>query len=366
MKAVAVVDLQFGSTGKGLIAALLGLSGFRNMTFDAAVTNWGPNAGHTAVYNDGEKVVRTMLANSVHRGTVQKVFIGPGSVIDIEALHREAEFTRATGKGFFVFVHENAAVVTPDMRASESVHNRIGSTQKGAGAAAMAKMMRDPNSKCLAQHFKEVIDVSGLINVVCHQDYLIELRRCRNVLIEGCQGYSLGYSSGFWPYVTSRECTTAQLLADTLIAPFELERVVGVMRTYPIRVANRLNTEGEMVGWSGPPYPDQREIKFEDIGQPVEFTTVTKLPRRIFTLSADQVAQAIVTNGVTDLFMNFVNYWPKDEQHERASKFMDELDIWLAGYGGNYVPIRWMGLGPKTSDVHTYASFENMRGGSNV
>lgn len=364
MKAVAVVDLQFGSTGKGLIASKLSLEGYNGRLFDAAVTNWGPNAGHTAVYEDGEKVVRTMLANSVFRGSVRKVFIGPGSMVNISALLAEVKDTYdRTNRDFSVYVHEHAAVVTEAARASETVHNRIGSTQKGAGAAAINKMMRDNEVPCLAKHFKHEIDhcvgefLSATVRVVSHYEYMMMLMACDFVLMEGCQGYSLGYSSGFWPYVTSRECTTTQLAADTLVPHNCITAVIGTARTFPIRVANRYQN-GAMVGFSGPGYHDQSETSFEDIGVPTEYTTVTLLPRRVFTYSPTQVAQACVANGVTDVFLNFCNYLIFG-QSDVVRIIRDTHRATEALYPGFKPYFRWLGYGPKPTDVLTYWSQEN-------
>lgn len=325
--AVAIVDLQFGSTGKGNLAAYLGLNGMKDgrdsIKFNAAATNWGPNAGHTAVYPDGEKVVRTMLANSVHRGTVNTVFIGPGSAINIGALADECRQTRDTGKKFKVFVHEHTPVVRDKNREAEKVLNRIGSTQKGTAEAWIDRMRRDPEDEaCIAKGNLHGLEGIDEVSVVSHDRYLELLSGAGAVLLEGCQGYSLGLSSGFWPHVTGRECTVAQLLADTLMSPAALYHTIGTARTFPIRVANRFDSNGEMVGWSGPCYSDQHEIQFGDIGQPVEYTTVTKLPRRIFTFSYKQIKEAVWANGVDDIFMNFMNYIP-DAANQQA--FLDEL-----------------------------------------
>ena len=366
MKAVAIVDLQFGSTGKGLLAAYLGLNGHNHTPFDAVATNWGPNAGHTAVYEDGEKVVRTMLANSVHRGPISKVFIGPGSVINVPALMAEVYDTAKTGKPFMVFIHEHAAVVREEDRAAETVHNRIGSTQKGAGQALVNKINREPGSSCLAKHFSNHINslhgphLDVEIKVLGHRDYLTELNKCKLVLLEGCQGYSLGYSSGFWPYVTSRECTSAQLLTDTLVAPSQLIDTYGVFRSFPIRVANRMNAAGEMVGYSGPGYPGQKETTFEAIGQAIEFTTVTKLPRRVFEFSELQVADAIMANGVTRLFFNFINYYPEEMRYVMARSAIDAvfgtLSIEYDIKPGHSYRVQ-VGTGPRVDDVHYWDKF---------
>jgi hypothetical protein len=127
------------------------------------------------------------------------------------------------------------------------------------------------------------------------------LREAEHVIVEGAQGYGLSMYHGFYPYTTSRDVSVWQILADCGI-PHDLLptvmdlpdiTVIGTCRTYPIRVANRFDTHGTQVGYSGPCYDDQLEISFEEIGQKVELTTVTKLPRRIFTFSEKQITEAV-------------------------------------------------------------------------
>lgn len=356
MIAVACVDLQFGSTGKGLMAAYLGERGYFNnrphheasrIEFTAVATNWGPNAGHTSVYPDGHKCVRTMLSNAVHRGTPRRQYIGPGSAINFDAIAKELCDTMEHGNpDLQIFIHENTAVVRPEHAELEKRHNRIGSTQKGTAEAWVAKMNRDPDDPCIARYYKGGLFEGGMgvINIVSHAEYLDRLYAEDAVLLEGCQGYSLGISSGFWPYVTARECTAMQLMADTLIPYDSLLAVVGCARTYPIRVANRYDLDGKLVGFSGPCYPDQIETSFADIGQPVELTTVTKLPRRIFTFSYQQIREAVAVNGCNEIFMNFMNYIPTADGH---AYFVRSVNSYISPYGA----IRYLGYGPSVNDV---------------
>jgi len=119
--------------------------------------------------------------------------------------------------------------------------------------------------------------------------------------------------------------------------------VIGTCRTYPIRVANRFDTHGTQVGYSGPCYDDQLEISFEEIGQKTELTTVTKLPRRIFTFSCKQIEEAIEYNGAREIFLNFVNY----------CRFEDEVrDIVQSIERVPNTYVRWIGLGPEYKDVY--------------
>ena len=56
-----ILDLQFGSTGKGLLAGYLA----EKVEPDTVVTAWAANAGHTYINAAGEKFVHTMLANAI-------------------------------------------------------------------------------------------------------------------------------------------------------------------------------------------------------------------------------------------------------------------------------------------------------------
>ena len=56
-----LVDGQFGSTGKGLLASYLAEKAWdEGIDFDIVVTSAGPNSGHT-FYHKGEKIVLKML-----------------------------------------------------------------------------------------------------------------------------------------------------------------------------------------------------------------------------------------------------------------------------------------------------------------
>jgi len=176
------------------------------------------------------------------------------------------------------------------------------------------------------------------------------------VLVEGAQGYGLSMYHGFYPYTTSRDVSLWQILADCGI-PHDLLptvmdlpdiTVVGTCRTYPIRVANRFDTHGTQVGYSGPCYDDQLEITFEEIGQKTELTTVTKLPRRIFTFSRKQIGEAIEYNGAREIFLNFVNYCKTEEEVQDIVESIERSPNTL---------VRWIGLGPEYKDVYSMPQF---------
>ena len=338
-----VVDLQYGSTGKGLIVGYLA----EKEGPDTVITAWAPNAGHTYIDRDGRKFVHTHLANGIVSPYIRQLLLGPGSLINPQQLLEEIEACKdiIKEKGIRILIHPHAAIVTERHIEEEAgPMTKIGSTKKGVGAAMIQRIRRNPDDQNVAAYCEAL---KGY--VVTTQDYTNALNTAREVLVEGAQGYGLSMYHGFYPYTTSRDVSTWQILADCGIPASKVHnswgqsvlRVVGTCRTYPIRVANRFDEEGKQVGYSGPTYPDQMEIAFTDIGQPVELTTVTKLPRRIFTFSRAQIYEAIQYNGVKEVFLNFANYVREERELINIMQAIEDSGA----------KIVWVGTGPTYHDV---------------
>ena len=343
MRNVTVVcDMQFGSTGKGLIAGYLA----ERDKPDTVVTAWSMNAGHTYIDRSGRKFVHCMLANGIVSPNLRRVLIGPGSQIGLTKLFEEILQCRDLLGDARILIHEHACIIQDRHVLQEGgTMTAIGSTKKGCGAAMIEKILRNPKDRIIAKDFRAEVDRFAEdhdinIMVVSGVVYALAMDKAQEVLVEGAQGYSLGINSGFYPYTTSRECTPAQILTDCAIPARWLTKIVGTMRTYPIRVANRFDEEGNMVGWSGPYYPDQKEITFDDLGQPIELTTVTRLPRRIFTFSQKQTSEAIRAIQPDEIFLNFVNYCKPDEFTQIFNTIRDA--------GGK---VKYLGHGATVQDV---------------
>ncbi len=314
-----ITDLQYGSTGKGLIAGWLA----KRVLPDTLIIAWSPNAGHTFIDDKGKKFVNTALPNGIVADSVKRILIGPGSVINPDSLMAEMQLYCLYLDGVEILIHENAAVVTQEHRDEEAGGMfKIGSTMKGVGAAVIEKIRRNPESNIIARDALVSTPLEGY--VVSAQQYNDALDKAEVAILEGAQGFSLSINQGFYPYTTSRDCTTHQLLSDCAIPRNHTGNmsVIGCARTYPIRVANRFDADGKMVGTSGPCYDDQREMGWDELGMEPELTTVTQLPRRIFTFSRQQLKEAIRMNGVGTLFLNFVNYINMDKNPDK----MHELD----------------------------------------
>ncbi len=340
-----IVDLQFGSTGKGAIAGYMA----NRHSYDVAISANMPNAGHTFIDSIGHKFVQKVLPSALASKT-QIAMLAPAAVFSMEQLVKELDFLEDAGyKGKQVYIHEHATLLTDDHRLEERVnrpgspdlnsYELIGSTQQGSAAALMHKIRRDMNHNPTAgarYGLASLDEYGNRVAIISHAQYLHTLKEAGRVLVEGSQGYSLGLNAGFYPYCTSRDCTTARLLADCLVPPTAVNRVIGTARTYPIRVG----------GTSGPGYPDQQELSWEQVGRPEERTTVTNRVRRVFTFSDMQIAEAIQQSAPTEIFLNFCNYQTQQET-ALLTRVIDDMCAEINGYGR----VAYLGHGATINDI---------------
>jgi adenylosuccinate synthase len=118
--------------------------------------------------------------------------------------------------------------------------------------------------------------------IIKHRDWRTLILSCREILLEGSQGWSLSLNGPFYPYVTTRDCTPARFMSDAMVPLNLLNKVYGVMRVFPIRVG------GDSGGW----YPGQMELTWDELGLDAEYTTTTKKIRRVATFSHEQIEEA--------------------------------------------------------------------------
>lgn len=348
--AYVLVDGQFGSTGKGLLAGVLAIHGAGAITH--CTTNAGPNSGHTAYlspidydWEEGAKekkiVTQQVPVASAFlslMGYANKTLINAGAIIDVEQLGREVTEWLTPRE---VFIHPNAAVIsTDDIKADKAVVARIAGTGKGTGPALQAKIGRDIKAVAHTVFGLQLPPRAEGEKDRTWDDFWDWTRDV--VFVETAQGFSLGLNSKFYPNVTSRECTVMQALADARIPAQMLNKVVACFRTFPIRVGN--SPEG---GYSGDYYPDQKEITFADIGQPEELTTVTKRVRRLFTWSRVQFRECVAANRPDMVFINFMNYLPLDQHQE----FLDLMVLDYVSVMGRKPEAVLLGFGPRSEDV---------------
>ena len=206
MDAYLIMDGQWGSCGKGLLAGKLALD--RNP--DIAVCNFGPNAGHTFITAAGTKVLTRQLPTAlVNPGTL--LVLGPGSIIDPHVLLSEVqEFDARYDIRKRLLIHERAAVVLPQDKEAEAALTSIASTRKGVGAAQVRKLMRSSTAQAPAVARDFFIGTDLEENLIDASAYRSLLGDARLIQVESAQGLELSLNHGsHYPYCTSRDLTSS-------------------------------------------------------------------------------------------------------------------------------------------------------------
>lgn len=326
------------SEGKGVVVAHLA------DRYNVHVRVGSPNAGHS-FYHKGEKHVQQQIPC----GWINPyawIVIGRGAIVNPTILKRELDKIRQYDMTIRtrVLVDAKAGVLDEKFHHEEggtegAIHDRIGSTGEGVGAARVARLRRDNTEFRL---FEDVAWEFGLGDVV-HSDTPRFLReqidKGTDVLLEGTQGSALSLIHGPWPFVTSTDTNAAQMAADCGLPPYEVNKIMLVARTFPIRVA----------GNSG---PMKNETTWDEIsnmmGRPTEErTTVTKKVRRVGMWDHDLMDRAILLNGPSSIALTFMDYWnPEDEGKTHYSKLSDRSKAFVRGIEQQWnVPVSLIGTG---------------------
>lgn len=350
-----IVDLQFGSTGKGLIAGYLA----EKNGYDVVINANMPNAGHTYINDDGREWIHKVLPNGIVSPNLRAVMIGAGSVFSLDRLEKEIADSADLLQKAVILIHPNAVPLKPSHFQDEQnsgMHDKMGSTAQGSGAALAEKIARPVGTPVIASQDPSFMAWSNrifhahnvLVGVCTTIEWCAYLETAESILAEGAQGFSLGVSEQFYPYCTSRDCTPARFMADMGIPLPFLRDVIGTARCHPIRVA----------GESGGHYDDQTELSWEQLGQEPEKTTVTKKVRRVFSFSEQQIRDAIFACQPTQIFLNFCNYLEPAGYNDIISTIEIALDHHSLVEG----KIAYLGHGAKRGDVQPFTAPESTEG----
>lgn len=230
---IAVIDGSTGSSGKAKVVGEIATD--KSITLGASVTNCMPNAGHTFVDEKGKATVfRNIPVSIVNPKT--EVFIGPGSAIDMEVFKEEYQNAKKYLGKRKIYVHEMVPLIEERHKEYEREHIKTGSTFKGCTPAVQEKIIRDPK----LNFFKTYKNAITCSNEEWHErlyEHLINPNAY--VMLEGSQGCDLDLNhSGNYPHTTSRQVSTAQLLADSGISHERCLQTIMVIRPFPIRISN--------------------------------------------------------------------------------------------------------------------------------
>ena len=338
-----LIDGQWGSTGKGKVAAWAAL----NNHIDIAVSDFQANAGHTTVMDDGRKfVVKTVPSSAVNEDCI--LCISPASTFSVEQIMKEIDMFNLNESR--LRIHPHAMIIMDHHKEEEAIRmQKISSTCQGVGAALADKIMRTPRPKL-------AMDIAKLQPFITDTTLIINsaLEMGGTVLAETAQGLDLSINHGkTFPYVTSRDITVGSALNNAGVSPYWMAEVIGIIRTYPIRVGNAYDkSTGKMIGTSGGFYSDQKELTWSDISHMSgsdeflqEKTTVTQKVRRIFTFSPTQYTKFLKICRPTQIAITFADYL---DYKIHGSSFVDEVI-------GNQKVREFLGV---LQDEHQEANFD--------
>ena len=349
-KVDVIVDLQFGSTGKGLIAGVMA----KKFRYDTVMNANMPNAGHTFIDRHKREWIHKVLPNGIVSPNLKRIMLGAGSIFDTKRLEIEIQNSYDILAGCEILIHPNAVVLNEHHKDMEqNTLQSISSTMQGSSTAMTDKIRRqEPYPTAWANgNYQQIEAINKYFTqvdiVICsHDNWNIAIAESEQILLEGAQGFSLGINERFYPFCTSRDCTPARFMADCGVPLTMLRRVVGTARLHPIRVGNT------KTGYSGDGYPDQRELTWEELGVKPETTTVTGRVRRVFTFSEYQIRDAIFRCQPDWVFLNFCNYDPNAADIIKSN--INAL-MQMFGKGGN---VQFTGWGPTEDDVRMMGNID--------
>jgi adenylosuccinate synthase len=337
MSVLAVVGAQYGSEGKGNIVGKLADD------YDVHVRTGSCNAGHSIQHQGRTWKMQVVPCGWINESS--RLVIGRGSLLSPEILLRELREIAKVDDTIWDRIKVDYRTGLLDARhANEeggthgSIHNRIGSTGEGVGAARVDRVNRDPDNFRMAQDMKESW-MQGLLSDTV-EDLNTYVRKDYPILLEGSQGFGLSLVHGDWPFVTSHDTNAATLFADCGI-PITSKgiEIMLVARTYPIRVAGNSGPLKGETDW------DKMSRK---LGSTVEErTTVTKKIRRVGEWDDDLFYRACMVNGPTGIAINFLDYLhPQDAGVTAMEKLSSESwEFIYAVEDMAMVPVTYVGTG---------------------
>lgn len=332
-----LVGLQFGSEGKGAVMSRIAND------YRGAVRVGAPNAGHSVEYNGTMFKMRSIPCAWMNPEC--RLFIGAGGMINMSVLKHELELLPLPIAGRLM-IDVNAAIVTHEDAENEvkaKMYEGIGSTTEGIGEAMSRRILRRSGSAAyIAMNMTELVPFLG--NVSKELNDMID--DGQSIVLEGTQGFGLSLNHGYYPFVTSRDVLASSIMSECGLAPHTVRDVIGVMRTYPIRVHGNSGPMGAMeLTWGD-------VAKLSGYEKLEERTTVTNRVRRVSMINWDMLQAAVRANRCTKLAVTFIDYISCEDAKktqwgaltEKSKCFIKEVESRLQ------VPVTHISTGPNVED----------------
>ena len=316
----AVIGLQWGDEGKGKIVDFL------SEKFDlVARYQGGNNAGHTVIVEDITYKLN-LIPSGVIRGKI--CFLGQGIVLDPEHFINEYEQICKKISNPKIYLSSNIPLILPYHKQLDQINesilsgeDKIGTTAKGIGPAYQDKVGRksiklydlksldkvteklknikkfyDPvlnayqEEPINIEHYLSILDsfYKKVDALIVDNSFIKNSFNQNNILFEGAQGALLDLDHGSYPFVTSSNTISSNIMIGSgLQVDYQ---TVGIFKAYATRVGNG-------------PFPSEL---FDEIGDyiaetGVEFGTVTKRKRRCGWLDLVSLKYSCQVNRVNEL-----------------------------------------------------------------
>ena len=316
----AVIGLQWGDEGKGKIVDYL------SEKFDlVARYQGGNNAGHTVIVEDVTYKLN-LIPSGVIRGKV--CFLGQGIVLDPDHFLKEYQQICEKISNPNIYLSSNIPLILPYHKQLDKINesiltgeDKIGTTAKGIGPAYQDKVGRksiklyelksldkikeklesikkfyDP---VLNAYQEDTINIDQYLTIldsfykevgslIVDNSFIKKNFNQQKILFEGAQGALLDLDHGSYPFVTSSNTISSNIMIGSgLQVDYQ---TVGIFKAYATRVGNG-------------PFPSEL---FDQIGDyiaetGVEYGTVTKRKRRCGWLDLVSLKYSCQINQVNEL-----------------------------------------------------------------
>ena len=315
-----MIGLQWGDEGKGKIVDYL------SEKFDlVARYQGGNNAGHTVIVEDVTYKLN-LIPSGVIRGKV--CFLGQGIVLDPDHFLKEYQQICEKISNPNIYLSSNIPLILPYHKQLDKINesiltgeDKIGTTAKGIGPAYQDKVGRksiklydlksldkikeklesikkfyDP---VLNAYQEEAINIDQYLTIldsfykevgslIVDNSFIKKNFNQQKILFEGAQGALLDLDHGSYPFVTSSNTISSNIMIGSgLQVDYQ---TVGIFKAYATRVGNG-------------PFPSEL---FDQIGDyiaetGVEYGTVTKRKRRCGWLDLVSLKYSCQINQVNEL-----------------------------------------------------------------
>ena len=338
MSCTIVIGGQYGSEGKGKVAALLASSCSKPWV----VRCGGPNSGHSVWNEDQQIILRQLPTAALHPAST--VLVGAGCAVDENILLREMMDLGLPRDR--VVVDPRAVLIERLDHEEESADiATIASTASGTNNAWIRRMRRRQDAKLAGNSARlaaavRIEPVSTLLHQCLEDD--------GDVIVEGTQGFGLSLLHGeAYPYTTARDTSASAFCSEVGLSPRHIDHIVMVLRTFPIRVGGNSGPLPNEIDWA-----EVKRLAAAPTEEP-EFTSVTNRMRRVAQFDLSAVQRACRHNKPTSLALMGVDRL--DHQNRGVTDVHD-----LSGIARNCIselegatdtPVEWVGTGFRTVDA---------------